>query len=125
MNDILMLIVSNLEKVGIGAAIFFGAYLANMALGAWRNVKIDGGSFDWKMIGNSLLKYVVLTVGIAILAVVVAVVPEYATYVGITIEPTTLETIDAIIIIGAFLTSAIRYIVDGISKLKAILGVGK
>lgn len=123
MNEILMLILGNLEKVGIGAALFLGAYLANMALGAWRNVKIDGGSFDWKMIGNSVFKYAILTLGIALLSIVVAVVPEYATYIGITIEPATLETIDAIVIIGAFLTSTIRYIVDAIDKLKVILGI--
>lgn len=125
MNEILMLILGNLEKVGIGAALFLGAYLANMALGAWKNVKIDGGSFDWKMIGNSVVKYMVLVLGIALLSVVVAVVPEYVTYVGIEIEAAVLETIDAIVIVGAFLTSAIRYIADGIGKLKAILGVGK
>lgn len=125
MNEVFALILMNMEKVGFGAIIFLMTYLANMALGAWKNVKIDGSSFDWKMIGNSVVKYVVLVLGIALLSVAVVVVPEYVTYVGIEIEAAVLETIDAIVIVGAFLTSAIRYIADGISKLKAILGAGK
>lgn len=124
MNDVFMLVLENLEKVGLGALIFLGSYIANMALGAWKSVKIDGSTFDWKMILNSAIKYVVLTIGIAILAIVVAVVPEYATYIGITIDDATLEAIDSIVIIGAFLTSAIRYLVDAVNKIKSILGIG-
>lgn len=118
------LVLMNLEKVMLGALIFLGAYISNVMLGAWKSVKIDGSTFDWKMILNSAIKYAVLTIGIAILAIVVAVVPEYATYIGITIEDATLQAIDSIVIIGAFLTSAIRYLVDAVNKVKTILGIG-
>ena len=33
--DIWTLVLTNLSKVGIGVALFFGAYLANVGLGAW------------------------------------------------------------------------------------------
>lgn len=120
--DIFSLILMNLEKVGIGILIFLGAYIANMCLGAWKNVKIEGSDFDWKLIGQSVLKFIVLGVGIGILSCVVSVLPAYATYVGITIEQEILDTIDSLIIVGAFMTATIRYIADTISKLKAILG---
>lgn len=116
------IILMNLEKVGIGVALFLGAYIANILLGIWANVKIEGYDFDWKMILNSIVKFIVLGLGIALLSVVVSIIPAYATYVGITIEQEVLDTIDSIVIIGAFLTATIRYIGDGISKLKNILG---
>lgn len=120
MLDIILL---NLEKVGIGIGLFLGAYLANMFLGAWKNVKIDGSQFDWKLIGQSILKFIVLGIGIGLLSCVVSVLPAYATYISITIEQEVLDTIDSLIIIGAFMTATIRYIADAINKVKVILGV--
>lgn len=122
MNEIFQLILMNLEKVGIGVVIFLGAYVANMCLGAWRNVTIEGYDFDWKLIAQSIVKFVVIGVGIGLLSCVVSVLPAYATYVGIEIDDETLQTIDSLVIIGAFLTATIRYVTDAISKVKEILG---
>ena len=117
------IILMNLEKVGIGAVLFLGAYIANILLGIWANVKIEGYDFDWKMILNSIVKFIVLGLGIALLSVVISVVPAYVTFVGIEIGQETMETIDGFVIIGAFLTATIRYIADAINKVKVILGV--
>lgn len=122
MNDIFTLVLANLEKVGIGACLFLGAYIANIGLGAWKNVKIEGGTFDWTLIKQSLIKFIVLILSIALLSIIVSVIPAYATYVGIEISSEALEIIDALVIVGAFLTATLRYTQDAISKLKAILG---
>lgn len=122
MTDIMMLVLDNLEKIGIGVFLFLCAYLANMGLGAWKNVKIDGSTFDWSLIKQSIVKFVVLILSIALLSIVVSVIPAYATYVGIEISQEVLETIDALVIIGAFLTATLRYAGDAIVKLKTILG---
>lgn len=122
MNDIFTLVLVNLEKVGIGVCLFLGAYIANMGLGAWKNVKIEGGAFDWTLIKQSLIKFIVLILSIALLSIIVSVIPAYATYVGIEISSEALEIIDALVIVGAFLTATLRYTQDAISKLKAILG---
>lgn len=122
MNEIMLMIIANLEKVGIGIILFLGAYVANMALGTWRNVKIEGWAFDWAMFTDSLVKFLVLVFGIGLLTVVVSVVPVYATYIGIEIAAETLEFLDNIVIIGAFLTATIRYAKDAIDKLFVILG---
>lgn len=119
MLDIILL---NLEKVGIGVCLFLGAYIANMGLGAWNNVKVNGDTFNWNLMWQSIVKFVVLILSLGLLSIVVSIVPAYATYVGIEIDAETLETIDSLVIIGAFLTATIRYIGDGISKLKNILG---
>lgn len=122
MNNILILILTNLEKIGVGIGLFMGAYLANMGLGVWKNVKIDGSTFDWTLIKKSIVKFIVLILSIALLSIVVSVIPAYATYVGIEISQEVLETIDALVIIGAFLTATVRYVGDAVSKLKTILG---
>lgn len=122
MTDIMMLVLDNLEKIGIGVLLFLCAYLANMGLGAWNNVKIGGAEFDFKLIINSVVKFVVLGLSLALLSFVVSVIPAYATYVGIEIEVETLQTIDSIVIIGAFLTATIRYVTDAIGKIREILG---
>lgn len=122
MNNIMMTVIANLEKVGIGASLFLGAYIANILLGVWKNVKIEGYDFNWELILQSLLKFVVLGLGVGLLSVVVSIIPMYLTYIGIEIGAETMETIDSMVIIGAFLTATIGYIGDGISKLKNILG---
>ena len=119
---IVNLVLMNLEKVGIGILLFLGAYLSNMGLGMWKNIKIDGAAFDKKLIAQSAVKFVTLGGSIALLSVVVGLIPEYVSFIGLEIAPETLETIDSLVIIGAFLTATIRYIGDGISKLKSILG---
>lgn len=115
------IILMNLEKVGIGAALFLGAYVANILLGIWSNVKIEGYDFDWKLIAQSLVKFVVLGIGVGLLSVVVSVIPMYLTYIGIEIGAETMETIDSMVIIGAFATATIKYVTDALSKIKAIL----
>lgn len=121
MNDIITLILSNLEKVGIGIALFMGAYLANIGLGAWKNVKIDGSQFDWKLIGQSLTKFLVLILSLGLLSVVTSILPAYATYIGIEIGAETMETIDSLLIIGAFMTATVKYVGEAVGKVKTIL----
>ena len=120
--DIINLVLVNLEKVGVGVLLFLGAYLANMGLGAWKNVKIESGDFDWKLIGQSLAKFTVLVLSLGLLSVVTSILPAYATYIGIEIGAETMETIDSLVVIGAFMTATIRYVTDAVSKLKTILG---
>lgn len=122
MNEIINVVVLNLEKVGFGVALFLGAYIANIFLGTWANVKIQGYEFDWKLIAQSIVKFIVLGVGVSLLSIVVSVIPMYLTYVGIEIGAETMETIDSMVIIGAFATATIKYITDGVSKIKTILG---
>lgn len=122
MNDIIVLVLTNLEKVGIGVSLFLGSYLANIGLGAWKNVKVEGYEFDWKLIGQSILKFFVLILCLGLLSVVMSVIPAYATYIGIEIGAETMETIDSLVVVGAFMTATIRYVTDAVSKLKTILG---
>ena len=120
--DIMAIVVDNLEKVGIGVVLFLGAYLSNVCLGAWRNVKIEGYDFDWKLIGQSLIKFVVLGAGIGLLSVVISTLPIYMAYVSIDIADETMQVLDSIVIITAFVLATAKYIKDAYEKLKDILG---
>ena len=120
--DIMTIVVNNLEKVSIGVVLFLGAYLSNVCLGAWRNVKIEGYDFDWKLIGQSLIKFAVLGVGIGLLSVVVSTLPIYMAYVGVDIADDTMQVLDSIVIITAFVLATAKYVKDAYEKLKDILG---
>ena len=122
MNALMSIVIANLEKVGIGVLLFLGAYLSNICLGVWRNVKIEGYDFDWKLIAQSVVKFVVLGVGIGLMAIVFSILPMYMTYVGIVIEDETMAVLDSIVIITAFVVACGRYVKDAYSKLKEILG---
>lgn len=122
MNALMSIVIANLEKVGIGVLLFLGAYLSNICLGVWRNVKIEGYDFDWKLIAQSAVKFIVLGVGIGLMSIVVSVLPVYMTYVGIVIEDETMNVLDSIVIITAFVMACGRYVKDAYSKLKEILG---
>ena len=122
MSNLVMIVVDNLEKVGIGALLFLGAYISNVCLGAWRSVKIEGYDFDWKLIGQSLVKFIVLGLGIGLLSIVVSILPMYMTYVGVVIEDETMAVLDSIVIITAFVVACAKYVKDAYGKLKEILG---
>ena len=122
MSNLVMIVVDNLEKVGIGALLFLGAYMSNICLGAWRSVKIEGYDFDWKLIGQSLVKFIVLGLGIGLLSIVVSILPVYMTYVGVVIEDETMTVLDSIVIITAFVVACAKYVKDAYGKLKEILG---
>ena len=122
MNALIPIVIANLEKVGIGALLFLGAYMSNICLGAWRSVKIEGYDFDWKLIGQSFVKFAVLGLGIGLLSIVVSILPVYMTYVGVVIEDETMAVLDSIVIITAFVVACARYIKDAYVKLKEILG---
>ena len=122
MTEIFQIVIENLEKVGIGALLFLGAYISNVCLGAWRSVKIEGYDFDWKLIGQSLVKFIVLGLGIGLLSIVVSILPVYMTYVGVVIEDETMAVLDGIVIITAFVVACGRYVKDAYVKLKEILG---
>ena len=122
MNALMSIVIANLEKVGIGTLLFLGAYMSNVCLGAWRSVKIEGYDFDWKLIGQSLVKFIVLGLGIGLLSIVVSILPMYMTYVGIVIEDETMAVLDSVVIITAFVVACAKYVKDAYGKLKEILG---
>lgn len=123
MQTVLLLIAANLEKVGCGVLIFVMCYIANMLLGVWKNVKVQGYEFDKALILNSIIKFFVFGIAITLLSISISVIPVYVGYIGIAVEEATLQAIDSTIIIGSFLTASFNYAKDALGKLKALLNV--
>nr|DAT89714.1 MAG TPA: hypothetical protein [Caudoviricetes sp.] len=121
--DMMNIIFANLEKVGIGVVLFMGAYVSNMCLGAWRNVKIEGYDFDWKLILQSLVKFIVLGLGISLMSIVVSILPVYMEYVGVDIADETMQVLDSLVIITAFVVACVKYVKEAYEKLKDILSI--
>lgn len=115
-------VIDNLQKVGFGALLFAMAYVANICLGIWKNVKINEYSFNWAKLAESGVKFLVLVAGIGLLSVVVSIMPQYITYVGVDIPDDTLDVVDSVVIVSAFIVASCQYIKDGYDKLKIILG---
>lgn len=115
------LVFNNLEKVGAGVLLFLGSYLSNVCLGAWRSVKVEGYAFDWRMIANSAVKFIVLGVGIALLSIVVSILPAFITYIGIDVADETMQVLDSVVIVAAFVVASCKYVKDAYTKLKEIL----
>lgn len=118
MESLIYLVLANLEKIGLGIAVFLCAYLSNMGLGAWKSVKIDGKSFDWSLILSSLAKFAVLIFSLGLLSMTISVLPAYITYVGIEVDPSMMEAVDSLVIVATFLTATLRYVADAVAKVK-------
>ena len=125
MENIMLLVVENLSKIGIGATLFLIAYLSNMGLGAWKNISLEAGKFDKKLFLNSLIKYLVLVISTSGLCIVVTVTPAYIMYVGLNSESEYIDIANNVIsnavIIGTFITGIYIYAKDGFDKLKALV----
>ena len=115
------LILENLENTGYALVIFLCAYLSNMLFGIWQSVKIFQQPFDkWKIL-NSVLKILMFTVGLALLITAVTTLPLFADKIGWAIPPEYSEAFSALVIMGAVLMVAIKYIKEAYNKLVSIL----
>lgn len=122
MKEVFNLLVLNLEKIGVGIILFLCSYLANIILGAWKNISLNGENFNWNLILQSIIKFCVLGVGVGLLSIVLSVIPMYLTYIGVEIGAETMETVDSMVVISAFATATLKYIKEAILKVKDILG---
>lgn len=122
MKEVFNLLVLNLEKIGVGIILFLCSYLANIILGAWKNISLNGENFNWNLILQSIVKFCVLGIGVGLLSIVLSIIPMYLTYIGIEIGAETMDTVDSMVIISSFATATIKYIKEAILKVKDILG---
>ena len=121
MKEIIDIIINNLINVGIGAGIFVVAYLANVLLSLWYNIKMLHQEFDYHKLINSALKILSFGLGTALLVIGITLIPMFADYVGLTIPQEYIEVLQNLAIIAAFVVSACKYLFEAYTKFKAIL----
>ena len=125
MSSFFEVILNNSEKVGYGVLLFLCAYLANMGLGLWQSIKLQGYDFDVRYFLSGIVKFAVLCLSLELLVCAATAIPMYSTYIGLELSNEVLQAIDGLIITGSFLTASIRYVTDALSKFKNILGLGE
>lgn len=116
-------VVRSLEYTGMGAALFVMAYLANMLLGLYQNICILKNQFNKSKFIDGALKVGAIGLGCALLAIVVVLLPEFATMVGWEIPSDFAEVFQALAVIGIFLYSTCKYVADALGKLRNILSL--
>ena len=106
------IIIGNLIKIGYAMAIFLCAYLANVVFSLWYNIKINCEPFSREKLA---------TVGLTLLCIAITTLPIFATEVGWTIPDEYAELFADLIIVGAVLLVACKYIKEAFTKFVAIL----
>ena len=99
-------VLQNLINIGWAMLIFLAAYLANVAFSLWHNIKI-----------------LTFVVGLTLLCTAITTLPLFANQVGWAIPEEYSDLFADLIIIGAVLLVACKYIKEAFTKFVAILNV--
>ena len=108
-------------NIGWAMLIFLAAYLANVAFSLWYNIKILHESFDKDKLIASGLKILTFVVGLTLLCTAITTLPLFANQVGWAIPEEYSDLFADLIIIGAVLLVACKYIKEAFTKFVAIL----
>lgn len=111
----------NLKLVAYAAIVFVLAYGANMCFSLWYNIKVLKESFSWKKLGTSLMKVMVVIVGIVLLCSAVTLLPYVLSSIGLEIGESTEKFIDIITIITAIVVTCTKYIKEAYYTFESIL----
>jgi hypothetical protein len=115
------IIIGDLIKIGYAMAIFLCAYLANVVFSLWYNIKINREPFSREKLATGGLKALTFIVGLTLLCIAITTLPIFATEVGWTIPDEYAELFADLIIVGAVLLVACKYIKEAFTKFVAIL----
>lgn len=115
------IIIGNLIKIGYAMAIFLCAYLANVVFSLWYNIKINCEPFSREKLATGGLKALTFIVGLTLLCIAITTLPIFATEVGWTIPDEYAELFADLVIVGAVLLVACKYIKEAFTKFVAIL----
>lgn len=114
-------VLQNLINIGWAMLIFLAAYLANVAFSLWYNIKILHEAFDKDKLIASGLKILTFVVGLTLLCTAITTLPLFANQVGWAIPEEYSDLFADLIIIGAVLLVACKYIKEASTKFVAIL----
>ncbi len=121
MGELAQTVLTNLTDVGIGVLLFVMAYVSNMALGLYYNIKVLNQQFDKSKLIDSALKIAAFGIGTGLLCVCVTTIPAFATHVGFVIPEEYSTVFQDLAILAVFITSALKYVIEAYGKFSAIL----
>ena len=121
MNGLIETVLTNLTDVGIGVLLFVMAYVSNMALGLYYNIKVLNQPFDKNKLIDSAIKIAAFGIGTGLLCVCVTTIPAFATHVGFVIPEEYSTVFQDLAILSVFIISSCKYLLEAYSKFSAIL----
>lgn len=124
MTDFIDNILQNLTYVGIGALLFLVAYISNMAFSLYYNIRMLKENFDKNKIVDSAIRISVIVVGLTLLCIAITTLPQFVTYVGLTIPQEYADIFSNLAVLTLFVTSACKYVLEAYTKFKKILEKG-
>ena len=124
-NEFMNGVLANLIYVGIGAALFLFAYMSNMAFSLYYNIEMLKQSFDKGKLIDSAIRVSTIVVGLTLLCIAITTLPQFVTYVGLTIPQEYADIFSNLTILALFVTSACKYVLEAYGKFKKILEKGK
>ena len=125
MQEIIDIVLKNLYHVGLGCALFVIAYVSNVLLSLWYNIKMCHQKFDYRKLLNSVLKILAFGAGTSLLVVGITLVPIFADFVGFNIPEEYSEVFQNLAIISVFIIATCKYLIEAYGKFKKILGITK
>lgn len=114
-------LLNNLQLMGILIAMYVGAFGANTLLGIYSNLAQAKEQFSKEKLIQGLIKGVIVLIGSLAITIIISLLPDTLTTLGISVEDGMLEGISMVAIAGVMVTTILRYLKDAMSKFYAIL----
>lgn len=113
--------LNNLQLMGILIAMYVGAFGANTLLGVYSNLAQAKEQFSKEKLIQGLIRGVIVLVGSLLITVIISLLPDTLTALGVSVEEGMLEGISMVAIAGVMVSAILRYLKDAMNKFYGIL----
>ena len=114
-------LLNNLQLMGILIAMYVGAFGANTLLGIYSNLAQAKEQFSKEKLIQGLIRGAIVLIGSLLITVIISLLPDTLTALGISVEEGMLEGISMVAIAGVMVSTILRYLKDAMSKFYGIL----
>lgn len=112
-------IITNIQIFGYLMLLFVGAYLSNILLGTFYNIKNLHEYFEKDIMLDGLKKGLCIIVSFILIIVVVGTLPEVAKLAGI--QTDVVSGVSLLSIATIIITASVKYLKDALTKLYKII----
>lgn len=114
-------LLKNLQLMGILIAMYIGAFGANTLLGIYNNLASVKENFSKTKFLQGLARGGITLGGSLLITIIISLLPDTLTTMGITVEDGMMDGISIVAIAGVMVTAITRYLKDALNKFYAIL----
>ena len=114
-------LLNNLQLMGILIAMYVGAFSANTLLGIYSNLAHAKEQFSKEKLIQGLIRGAIVLIGSLLITVIISLLPDTLTALGISVEEGMLEGISMVAIAGVMVSTILRYLKNAMIKFYCIL----